>query len=863
MATVYLAHDLRHDRQVAVKVLRPELAAVIGAERFLSEIKTTANLQHPHILPLFDSGEADGFLFYVMPYITGETVRDRLTREQQLPVADAVRITTEVAAALDYAHRHGIIHRDIKPENILLHDGSALVADFGIALAASKAGGTRMTETGMSLGTPHYMSPEQAMGDREITARSDVYALGCVTYEMLSGEPPFTGPTAQSIIARVMTEDPRTLSGQRKTIPPGVEAAVMTALEKLPADRFGTAAEFAAALANPATTMARAVGPVAAVRRRSWLAAGVVGVLALAAGFAIGGREGAPGSVGPDEVVRASVALGDSVVVRSVSTIRLAVDPAGRRIAFVGPDGAGAQLWVRELDQPAAHPLPNTRGAFAPFFSPDGQSIGYFTSVDGPTRLMVTTVGGGVPRQVADSVPDYGGGSWGDDGNIYYTTSARGLARVPAGGGASVTVSRIDSGGVDKEHDFPEILPGSRHALVMLWRGSAGSNHIGLVDLRNGEVTDLTEGTYARYAAPGFLVIGMADGQLRVARFDPRKGRLTSTPVPVLQGVQRETTNGTIQFAVSATGTLVYAGDAGDKDGFRWVSRTGAETAVDSAMRGIFPGLALSPDGRQIAVTQGIGGETQVWIKQLNTGTFSRLSFDVTNADRPTWTPDGRQVAFLATRDGRRSAWIRRADGTGTAQPAVPGDTRLDEITFDPSMRYTVVRTEGTAQGTRHLLIVENGKDTVPRTLIESPFDHFAPALSPDGRWLAYVSDESGAFEVYVRPFPNVGDARYAISTGGGQEPLWRRDGKELFYRTARGDMYAVPVTPGPVFSHGVPQPLFTNGSLAPDSYHRAYDVSPDGNRFLMINSGGRDVPTLQVVFNWRTELERLEGAPK
>jgi eukaryotic-like serine/threonine-protein kinase len=211
MATVYLAHDLKHDRKVAVKVLRPELAAVIGAERFLSEIKTTANLQHPHILPLFDSGAADSFLFYVMPFIEGESLRDRLNREKQLPITDAVRIATEVASALDYAHRHNVIHRDIKPENVLLHDGQALVADFGIALAASKAGGSRMTETGLSLGTPHYMSPEQAMGQREITPRSDVYALGAMTYEMLLGEPPFTGPTAQSIVAKVMTEKPARL----------------------------------------------------------------------------------------------------------------------------------------------------------------------------------------------------------------------------------------------------------------------------------------------------------------------------------------------------------------------------------------------------------------------------------------------------------------------------------------------------------------------------------------------------------------------------------------------------------------------------------------------------------------------------
>ena len=282
MATVYLAQDLKHDRKVAVKVLRPELAAVIGADRFLSEIKTTANLQHPHILPLFDSGAADSFLFYVMPFIEGESLRDRLNREKQLPINEAVRIATEVAGALDYAHRHGVIHRDIKPENILLHDGRALVADFGIALAASKAGGARMTETGMSLGTPTYMSPEQAMGEREITARSDVYALGCVLYEMLIGEPPFTGPTAQSIVAKVMSAEPAALTAQRKSIPLQVEAAVLTALEKLPADRWGSAKEFVEAMEGGAaahrhgSTVRRAVSAARSAHPRArslWLAA--------------------------------------------------------------------------------------------------------------------------------------------------------------------------------------------------------------------------------------------------------------------------------------------------------------------------------------------------------------------------------------------------------------------------------------------------------------------------------------------------------------------------------------------------------------------------------------------------------------
>ncbi|HEX6104739.1 MAG TPA: serine/threonine-protein kinase, partial [Gemmatimonadales bacterium] len=296
MATVYLAQDLRHSRAVALKVLRPELAAVIGAERFLAEITLTANLQHPHILPLFDSGEADGFLFYVMPFVQGETLRDRLTREKQLPVADALRIAGEVAGALDYAHRHDVVHRDIKPENILLHDGSALVADFGIALAASKASGARMTETGMSLGTPHYMSPEQAMGEREITARSDVYALGAILYEMLTGEPPFTGNTAQAVVARVLTESPRPLGTQRHTIPRHVEAAVLTALEKLPADRFATAAQFAEALKDKsyASTVSLPAAPAPAAGsgsrpRPARLTLALAGVAAVATAAALWG----------------------------------------------------------------------------------------------------------------------------------------------------------------------------------------------------------------------------------------------------------------------------------------------------------------------------------------------------------------------------------------------------------------------------------------------------------------------------------------------------------------------------------------------------------------------------------------------
>jgi serine/threonine-protein kinase len=348
MATVYLAHDAKHNRKVALKVLRPELAAVIGAERFLKEIEVTANLQHPHILPLHDSGEADSFLYYVMPYVEGETLREKIEREKQLGVTEAVEISRNVAAALDYAHRQGVIHRDIKPENVLLHDGQPLIADFGIALAVSHAGGTRLTETGLSVGTPHYMSPEQAMGDRELDARSDVYSLGAMLYEMLTGDPPHTGSTAQAIVAQILTEDPRPLALRRKTVPPHVAAAVDQALQKLPADRFGGAAEFSTALTNTAftgTTVATKSVQAAAVGGGTWRRAAIAlgaAVLALAAVAVLGWLRPVP-----RPVVRVGMAFPENEAPAGAATLRFAMSSDGSRIVYTGPSETAGQPTAR------------------------------------------------------------------------------------------------------------------------------------------------------------------------------------------------------------------------------------------------------------------------------------------------------------------------------------------------------------------------------------------------------------------------------------------------------------------------------------------------------------------------------------
>ncbi|HEX5819469.1 MAG TPA: serine/threonine-protein kinase, partial [Gemmatimonadales bacterium] len=455
MATVYLAEDLKHERKVAIKVLHPELSAIIGGERFLAEIKVTANLQHPHILGLIDSGAADGLLYYVMPYVSGETLRGRLNREKQLPVEDALRLTKEVAGALDYAHRQGVVHRDIKPENILLQDGAALVADFGIALAVQQAGGSRMTQTGMSLGTPAYMSPEQAMGERDIGARSDVYALGAMAYEMLAGEPPFTGPNSQAIMAKVLTEAPISLRAKRPTVSLATEAAILVALQKLPADRFATAAAFADALTSqsatmPMTTVLPSMRPVASTRWRG--AALAAGALALAcAGLAFWAVRRAPDA----PVTRVSIAFPKAERLRAVATRRFAISADGARIVYVGPDSLGSRLWVRELDALAARPLAGTEGAQAPFFSPDGQSIGFFTGVPGDLRV-VPVAGGPTVTLVRDAANPWGG-DWGADGRIYFVSADAKLARVPAAGGALETISVLDSARGETEHDWPQL----------------------------------------------------------------------------------------------------------------------------------------------------------------------------------------------------------------------------------------------------------------------------------------------------------------------------------------------------------------------------------------------------------------------
>jgi serine/threonine-protein kinase len=462
MATVYLAHDVKHERKVALKVLRPELAAVIGAERFLAEIKVTANLQHPHILPLHDSGEADTFLYYVMPYVEGETLRDKIDREKQLGVDEAVEITRSVAAALDYAHRQNVIHRDIKPENILLHDGQALVADFGIALALSQAGGARLTETGLSIGTPHYMSPEQAMGDRELDARSDVYSLGAMLYEMLAGDPPYTGSTAQAIVAKVITEKAPPVTVHRDTVPAHVAASIEKSLSKLPADRFHSASDFAEALGNRAFTVPRVESAGSPRRWQSLWNPLSIASTAVAAVLLVVAAVGLMRPDAPQRVTRFAVLLEDAQALffsGQGNPPRIAVSPDGSELVYVGQDeGRGTRLWHRPFDQLEARPLPGTEGGWSPVFASDGERVAFVTFQDG-VQIKVASLGGGPPVTVADTGIN-STVTWGPDDHLYFLDPSNlVLRRVPSSGGPVEEVTALEAApGV--QYEWPQDATG-------------------------------------------------------------------------------------------------------------------------------------------------------------------------------------------------------------------------------------------------------------------------------------------------------------------------------------------------------------------------------------------------------------------
>jgi serine/threonine-protein kinase len=848
MATVYLAHDVRHDRNVALKVLRPELAAILGGERFLKEIRTTANLQHPHILPLHDSGEADGIVYYVMPYVEGESLRDRLTREKQLPVDDAVRIAREVADALAYAHRQGVIHRDIKPENVLLHGGHALVADFGIALAVSAAGGgTRLTESGMSLGTPHYMSPEQAMGEREITPRSDVYALGCVLYEMLAGEPPFTGPTAQAIIARVVTEEPRSLVLQRRTVPPYVEAAVLMALAKLPADRFAGAVQFAEALAAPMSraSTGRVLVATAPTRPDRWkrisAALGVVSVLLAATAVWALARGAAAGTPSVYDV-----GLSDSAaMVFGRPQTDFSVSARADFMVYTGQHGdTTTQLWFRSLIDLSTHAIPGTEGGGVPRVSPDGRRLAFFQS----SKIKVIPIDGGPPRVLAEA-HDITTLQWvsptrlhviDDDGNTLKWLDAEAgqtaESAVPYCIEAQWLADRqrlLCGGGGDK---FGSLVDPVTRTVVPLRTPAEG---------RGDPASEPLLGSAFRVVDGRYLVYMSLDGDLRATTFDAASGR-AGRSATVVAGVRREAYSGGGQFVLTPRGTLVYAPGPNAEIGRLVRAREEGTPQPLPIEQAAFLRYDLSPDGRRLAAAvQGVGrqelriydlrdGRRQVWLTARYVG-------------QPLWSPGGDRLAVDVS-DSVRSAILSGAPGSAMPPETLLAEPRRGENLMEP-MDYPsdhliignvwksglVVRFDPTAHPAR--------VDTVLRGA------RF-PALSPDGRRLAYEQPSTG--EVLVSPYPAL-DRRVQVTAAGG-EPVWLSATDVLFRWYPR--WFRARIDPGTTDVVGAPQQWLRDPRFA-DTPGWSQRVTRDGSLLYLQGPEQTRAMFVRVIPHWVAQMKR------
>jgi Tol biopolymer transport system component len=825
-------------------------------------------LQHPHILPLFDSGEADTYLFYVMPYVEGETLRDRLDREHQLPVDDAVQIAKNVAEALDYAHRQGVIHRDIKPANILLQAGKPVISDFGIALAVGVAGGGRMTETGLSLGTPHYMSPEQATGDMSVGAATDVYALGCVLYEMLVGEPPFTGSTPQAVLGKIVTGDAPSASAERRSVPPNVDAAIRRALEKVPADRFPNAASFAASLADPtfdtAAHAASAPGPARAATR--WMVVSGLSVLAAAITLTIHLTEIRP----TPHALHYTMTLpseGDSEGL----FFQFRVSPDGRYVAVSGVIETQGGIFVRELESLEWRYLPGTLTSDF-FWSPDSRTIAFFED----QRLSTVSVEGGPVQELARlGAGDFfwANGSWGRDDVILMAPPGGGpLMSLPASGGEPVALTSAAS---DEMHRYPTFLPGSQHFLYTIVGGANAGIYVGSLTDPGGRrlLPDVSSAIFAPTSdgpTDGHLLFSR-EGRLVAQGFDLRARELSGDPFELSERAFLAD-NGKVATSASDNGIVIYLDGRNRKTDSRlvWVDRSGTVLGTEG-----FPGpespVSLSPGDRVAAVLRQpfVARFGDIWMLDLARGIENPFTFDraVHAFGNIVWSSDGSRIVFpRVDAGGGTEISVRDVLGSDEGVVITPTGNFMNPTSWSPDgyLLYTDVDAE---TGADIWYVRTDGTDAAETEPVPFRRDQFYTSfgqVSPGGEWIAYVSDETGTFEVWVEPFPS-GTGRWRITeteaargTGTTQQPRWSPDGSELFYvagAVGRGTIMAAPVTvprPGesPVLDA---QPLFDirYNSYAPMWGTHFYDVSEDGQRFLISAVEDSTDPVIHVRVNW------------
>ncbi|HEV2615302.1 MAG TPA: protein kinase [Candidatus Acidoferrales bacterium] len=887
MGEVYRARDTRLGRDVAIKILPQHLSEDPSAtQRFEREARAVSSLNHPHICTLYDVGHQDGTDFLVMEYVEGETLAKRLEKGP-LPTAELLRIAIEISDALDKAHRKGILHRDLKPSNIMLAKSGAKLMDFGLAKAASdgaapaltsltqslnpSARSTPVTAEGTIVGTFQYMSPEQMEG-KEADARSDIFSFGAVLFEMATGKRAFDGKTTASVIAAILEREPPAISSVQPMSPPALDRTVKICLAKDPDERFQSAHDVKLQLEwiREAGSQAGVPAPVIAHRknreRAAWASA--IAAIIIAALFATGYFLRAPKPV-PAIVAQITAPKSAGYALWGISPGLPALSPDGSQLAFVAMGGDGKQLlWVRPLNSHDARALEGTDDAAHPFWSPDGRSIGYFAK----GKLNRIDVSGGPPITLAYT-PGLPGGSWNTDGTILIGSPTAGILRVPASGGTSQQVVKLSS--FEVPTSWPQFLPDGKHFLFykVATPGEEPGTYAGSLD-GGAPVLILRNGSTAVYAPSGYLLF-VRDGTLMAQPFNAGKLRLSGDAMPIAENVA---VNGIIRrgiFSISENGTLIYENTIRGGLQISWRDRSG-EAISKTGTPGDFGTPAISPDGSRVAISYAEPGKGKpdIWVYDLVRGIKTRITFAPgINADA-FWSPDGK-VCFVSNQEGAFHLgafhlYEKAADGTGRATPLIEHDDAAEFFgTWSADGKYFAfqrsgsqeLRTANEGAGTNgpasgEIWAISRGGDGKPFPAVQNgQFVAIQPALSPNGKWLAYVSDESGSFEVYVVPFPH-GTGKWQISSGGGNWPRWSHSGNELFYRGI-GDLMSAQISEKQGnFVVGKTQELFKvnpgRGGLGP-----MYDVTADGKKFVIAEQAEQDTAPLTVVVNWPALLKK------
>jgi serine/threonine-protein kinase len=868
MGEVYKARDTRLDRIVAIKVLPAHLADRAELrERFEREAKTIASLSHPHICTLYDTGHQDGINYLVMEYLEGETLATRLVKGS-LPLEQVLLYSIEIADALDKAHRKGVTHRDLKPGNIMLTKSGTKLLDFGLAklkqevapanvpLSELPTAKDPLTAEGSIVGTMQYMAPEQLEG-KEIDARTDIFAFGAVVYEMAAGKRAFEGKSQASLIAAILEREPPPMSLLQPMTPPALDRVVKRCIAKDRDDRWQTARDLEVELkwiaeGGSQVTLAPTAaekGIRALGRRELIIGAGTLVSGAAIAGVAVWNLKPTPPSP-PQAVTRTVINLPPGRVLAGFeSGPAVAISPDGTRLVYAASQGGIQRLYLRAMDSLLeAQSVPDTEGASSPFFSPDSQWLGFLSG----GTLKKVSVGGGAAATISHAAS--GGASWGSQGMIAFPPgNATLLQQVPDAGGAPQPLTRFEKG--NNSHRWPEFLPGGKAVLFAVGRNVAdwANAQVAVQTVGTGERRDLIQGgTQPRYVPSGHLVYAQG-GSLMAVPFDPERLQLKGASVPVVEGVVQSISSGAAQYSISTTGSLVYVpgGVKGAERKLVWVDRNGAEQPL-AAPAHAYESPRFSPDGRRIAVVT----DGQIWLYDLSRETFTRFTFEGNANSRPVWTPDGKRIAFFSTKDGPLNLFWQLADGSGGLEKLATSDFIHVPDSFSPDGQLLAFHEANPTSGEDILVLRLSDRKVQP--FLRTPFNEADPRFSPDGRWIAYMSDESGRSEIYVQPYPGPG-GKWQISTDGGTEPVWNRNGRELFYRN-ENKMMAVEITTQPNFALGNPRVVFEGPYVLATVPISNYDISPDGRRFLMVKPTEQALaaPTqINVVLNWFEELKQ------